>query len=410
MFILNIFDKSLQDDIKCDFQQWITNNNILQYAYNINQIFVFSLIDKILKEAGETNANILYNMEDEIFYSINGKFSLFLLRLFEKLDSKIYIQNPSKNFHNKQRKEKVLHSIIMDEKEYVQSKRRKILSLQMGNSLNLHFLASKWNGITVIPDIHGDRISFENSVSWALSNNNFMIFLGDLLRDIKEKNNIFCNENIGIIKLVYDIVHNGQGLLCPGNHDIVALKNFMRYLHNNEISKSYDEEETDLESRKIEIILKFLYFISRSRSFYYLDVGEEKFIFSHASFYQNALHENKNAIQTRIENSNIIYGNYIIVDNVFKDDLSWTNTIEKDQTCFVGHTITNFFSPTRIENEKGGKIYLLDTGCGKNGSLTVADLSFTKEGDSIRLKLRNYKKFINENKKSNLYGGNKDEL
>jgi len=45
----------------------------------------------------------------------------------------------------------------------------------------------------------------------------------------------------------------------------------------------------------------------------------------------------------------------------------------------VGHEPRNLFKPYHEKNKDGGEVYFMDTGCGKGGFLSTADLKLNEK-------------------------------
>ena len=61
----------------------------------------------------------------------------------------------------------------------------------------------------------------------------------------------------------------------------------------------------------------------------------------------------------------------------------WVDDVPEGRIVIVGHDI-RAKEPRAVVGAKGGKTVFLDTGCGKGGTLSTADLRFDPDG-SVRL-------------------------
>jgi protein phosphatase len=62
---------------------------------------------------------------------------------------------------------------------------------------------------------------------------------------------------------------------------------------------------------------------------------------------------------------------------------AWVEAVPEGETLIVGHDIRSTMMPLSQVGAAGGRTVFLDTGSGKGGALTIADLKFTETGITI---------------------------
>lgn len=237
-------------------------------------------------------------------------------------------------------------------------------------------IRSKFNGITVIGDVHGMYQSLLSALDWARSRRHFVIFLGDIVD--YGQGTLECADE------VYRMVMRGNGELIIGNHE----RKIARWVDQSErgrhMMKLSDGNRVTTQAlnhlgnpRKDHWMSRFRGLVSRSPLVLKLD----NHIFTHAAIHPswwNGEEDHRN-----MENYSL-FGEYD-----FSSDseatrphrtYNWIDSIPDNNTVFVGHDARSHVSPVTYENEMGGKAVFLDTGSGKGGYLSSVDLRFTEDG------------------------------
>jgi protein phosphatase len=233
--------------------------------------------------------------------------------------------------------------------------------------------AKQFPGITVIGDVHGDVVHMRSSVQWALSRSNLICFLGDIID--------YGKNSIETMQIAYSLIMEGKAVLLMGNHE----RKILKWANNKKVKLSDGNMMTvnalnklsDVERNKW--ICKFKALCAHSRIIYEVD----DFIFTHGavhpSYWTNTPHKNIESYALYGESDSHLG---------FKMMYNWVNYIPKDKTVIVGHDTRSTLAPLTMNSGTGGSAIFLDTGSGKGGKLTTADLRF----DAGKLKLLNYNK------------------
>lgn len=234
-------------------------------------------------------------------------------------------------------------------------------------------LRAAYHGVTVIGDIHGDLKQLNEALGWAQSRRHFAWLLGDIID--------YGVDTLGCAEAVYHAVTHGRAGLILGNHE----RKIARWLDQKHIRVS-DGNRVTIDA------LGQLKADDRRRW-----IGRFRALLAHATLMTQmaqvtlvhaAVHPSlwtAQPDQTAIEQYGLygqgeINGKYHRVHH-------WVHEVPLGQTVLVGH---NVISPLPLVStgQKGGQVVFLDTGCGKGGHLSTADLRFTEDG-SLRLECFN---------------------
>jgi hypothetical protein len=228
-------------------------------------------------------------------------------------------------------------------------------------------LSDKWNGVTVLGDIHGMYQSARAAMDWARQRNHFLVFSGDIVD--------YGPGTLEVADEVYNLVTRGQGILVLGNHE----RKIMRWIDGmrarlsdgNRVTTSALQALSDTARQK---------WIGRFRGLYqnsalYHTIGNVRFV--HA-----ALHPAYWSGKSDRELENHAFFGEIDQAKSRQDhpvrSYRWVENIPADHMVIVGHDIRSIELPVVQTNRQGGQAIFMDTGSGKGGHLTSADLSFTK--------------------------------
>ena len=243
-------------------------------------------------------------------------------------------------------------------------------------------------------DVHGDLNSFKNAVEWSIARNHFIIQLGDILD--------YGPYNLGCVDLLYDRIVRGAAISVVGNHE----RKIERWLDESKKFKSNPEtfnnkqkiklsdgnlvtvnqiESLTLEERQ-KFEAKFRTILGTAR--YHWNVQNTMFV--HGACEPEMFTINSHRVMGKFE-TYAIYGE---VDTSIPKNAngypnriySWVDRIPFGYTVFVGHDIRSTDRPMIVNGLNGGQVIFMDTGCGKSGKLTTADITFTNKG----LKIQNF--------------------
>lgn len=239
-----------------------------------------------------------------------------------------------------------------------------------------------FQGIMAVGDVHGVAESMKNALDWSIQRNLFTMFLGDIVD--------YGPDPLECVDRVYDQVVRGKAAMIVGNHER-KIERWLEQSKRGEIRVRLSEgnrvttraiEALSFEQRK-RFEFKFKALLGFSRHHWL--VGDTMFV--HGSAEPEMFNINTPRLTGKHETS-ALFGE---VDNsVQRADgfpnrvYNWVNRIPAGRQVIVGHDIRSTVKPLVSEGTAGGAAIFMDTGCGKGGRLTTADLLF--EGDKLVLK------------------------
>lgn len=271
--------------------------------------------------------------------------------------------------------------------EVIDFRKEKIITVQKfpGGNLYEEIKSRGYGGITIIPDIHGTLESLKNAVMWAQMRGKFMIFLGDIID--------YGPKPLECIDVVYDLVVRGQALMILGNHE----NKITKWLNENsrgdiKIRISEGNQVTidslnklDNNNRK-KFLNRYRSLVALSR--YHIMVNN--FMFSHAAIDETFWDQTDKLLLVGKSRIRALFGQSDPI-KPFRDDgwpnkiYDWVEDIPKGKVVVVGHDIRSTERPIQFDNEHGGKAVFLDTGSGKGGRLSTADIKFGKTDKALKI-------------------------
>lgn len=238
-------------------------------------------------------------------------------------------------------------------------------------------IRGKFNGITVIGDVHGMYQSLLSALDWARSRRHFVIFLGDIVD--YGQGTLECADE------VYRMVMRGNGELIIGNHE----RKIARWIDQSErgrhMMKLSDGNRVTTQAlnhlgnpRKDHWMSRFRGLVSRSPLVLKLD----NHIFTHAAIHPSWWigEEDHRNMENYALFGEFDFSSSDSETNRPQRTYNWIDAIPENTTVFVGHDARSHVSPVTLENKMGGKAVFLDTGSGKGGYLSSVDLRFTEDG------------------------------
>lgn len=230
-----------------------------------------------------------------------------------------------------------------------------------------------FKGITVIPDVHGNYDSLLDATSWAIRNNNFIVFLGDLVD--------YGSDSVSVIDHVWELVARGTAVSCIGNHERKLQKILFQPDYKGNISSSnqitLDQLNQLTAKQNLAWKEKFRAFINTGA--HHWNIGE--WGFAHAAFDSKMKEITNQHLFGRLEKL-AVFGEVggKREDGFPKRTYNWC----KDLTfpVIVGHDIRSRTLPVN-----DGTVIFLDTGSSKDGVLTVANI------DIETMRLTHYNQF-----------------
>lgn len=243
--------------------------------------------------------------------------------------------------------------------------------------------ARGFRGIMVVGDVHGMLEPLKNATEWATQRNLFCVFLGDVLD--YGPNSLECVEH------VYNIVTRGRGISLIGNHERKIERWLDQVKHNdvrvrlsegNKVTTRAIEAMAPDARKKFEVRYKALLGFSR----HHWIIGNT--LFTHGAA-EPEMFDIKSARLTGKFETMALFGE---VDNSAPPRADgyptriyeWVNRIPAGKRVMVGHDIRSTAKPLFVTGKEGGEAYFMDTGSGKGGRLTSADVYF--QGDDLVVK------------------------
>lgn len=244
-----------------------------------------------------------------------------------------------------------------------------------------------YRGLMVIGDVHGMIEPLKNASEWATQRGLFCVFLGDIVD--YGPNSLECVDH------VYDIVTRGRGVTLMGNHERKIERWLDQVRHNdvrvrlsdgNKVTTRAIEALSPEARRKFEIRFRALMGFSR----HHLLVGDT--LFTHGAAEPEMFNLKAARLNGRFETM-ALFGE---VDNNAppRSDgyptriYEWVDRIPAGKRVMVGHDIRSAVKPLVQQGALGGEAYFMDTGSGKGGRLTSADVLF--QGDELSVKAFKY--------------------
>lgn len=241
-------------------------------------------------------------------------------------------------------------------------------------------------GIMPIGDVHGMIESLKSAVDWASARNMFMMFLGDVLD--------YGPHSIECVDVVYDIVMRGRGAMVIGNHER-KIERWLEQSARGEVRLKLSEGNKAT-TRQVEALTPELRRKFESKFRALMALGRHHWVIGDTMFVHGAAEpEMFDTLVSRFPPGRFetmaLFGE---VDNTkqTRDDgypnrvYVWVDRIPQGKQVIVGHDIRSNSKPLESKGSKGGRAIFMDTGSGKGGRLTTADMAF--EGQ--KLVLRNY--------------------
>jgi hypothetical protein len=235
-------------------------------------------------------------------------------------------------------------------------------------------LKSNWMGITVVGDLHGDCAALMEALRWARSRQNFTWLLGDIID--------YGSQTLETMTAVYESVMRGEAGMILGNHEKKIArwldqkdkgKVYLRMSDGNKVTTRALDKLTPVARRRW--IGQFRSLLAHSSLVYQFDQTVLVHAAAHASLWTNQ-------IDNYAVEQFALYGESDNAGGKFRRTYNWVDQVPKGQMVFVGHDVLHSYPWVRT-GTKGGQVVFLDTGCGKGGYLSSADLRF--DGPTLRL-------------------------
>lgn len=235
-----------------------------------------------------------------------------------------------------------------------------------------------YSGIATFSDVHGHANKLKKGIRYALKNNLFSVFLGDLIDG--------HNKPLETVLAVKAILDEGTGVLVIGNHD----DKFYRYAKGNPVILKTQNKQTlkDVGTKNAALFLQTMIDLNEhTNSDYHFEY--DNWVFVHGGCHEEVW-EQPETLSTKARHR-ALYGevNGEVDENDFPVRLyNWVDKIPAGKNVVVGHDRKPYAGekladtgPLDHTNDQGGRVIFSDCGCGKGGQLTLTVFKF--EGDGL---------------------------
>jgi hypothetical protein len=256
----------------------------------------------------------------------------------------------------------------------------------------LQWIRERYNGICVVPDVHAMLQSLKQAVDWASRRNLFLVLLGDVVD--------YGPQSVECVYLVYDLLMRSRAIMVIGNHERKIerwLDQQRKLMHDPHAKSSIKLSDANKATTTVIEAMKksersifehrFRAVLAHARHHWLL--GDDCLVV-HGAAEPEMFNQNGSRLHGKLE-SKALFGEIDAVNpqrpNGYPNRIyNWVDRVPAGKTVIVGHDIRNTVKPLMSEGNLGGVVYFMDTGSGKGGRLTTADLLF-QEG---KLKVQNF--------------------
>lgn len=263
----------------------------------------------------------------------------------------------------------------------------KVINRLPDTKLLQYLKAQGYKGLCVVPDVHGMVDSLKQAIDWAKARNLFLVFLGDLID--------YGPKSIECVYLVYDLIVRSRAIMTIGNHerkierwldqqrkllhdaDALKGKTPIRLSEGNRATTAMIEAMTQPERNIFESRFRTILAFAR----HHWMIGNDT-LFVHGAAEPDMFTFDSVRLTGRLEYI-ALYGEVdkekpLSINGRPNRTYGWIDRIPNGKRVIVGHDIRNAVKPLRLRGALGGEAYFMDTGSGKGGRLTTADLMFTE--------------------------------
>lgn len=247
------------------------------------------------------------------------------------------------------------------------------------DNLTPYVFDNGFKGVMAVADVHGMRERLQSAIEWATFRNLYMVFLGDVLD--------YGPHSLDCVSLVYDLVTRGKASMTLGNHE----KKIERWLEQD---KAYRERGVPVKlnlsegnkattnvvqelsrNDRIKFETKFLGLVNLARNHILMD----NILFTHGGAEPEMFKITDHRLNKKLS-SIALFGETDQAnpraDGYPNRIYTWVDRIPEGKKVIVGHDIRSDIKPLVVEGARGGEATFLDTGSGKGGRLTTADIMF----------------------------------
>lgn len=243
----------------------------------------------------------------------------------------------------------------------------------MINYMDIANEVANFDGALVVGDIHGNWSEFEVVLHQAVTENLFLVSLGDVMD--------YGLENVKCFRELSKLIKSGQARMLIGNHEFKLFKYINQSREQNVRLRRQGGILTtiqDMDRLGPEDLVKFEdeFIETYESSCFIMSCGE--YYFAHGAIDPKFWDQYQFAKATR---SMSMFGQ-VDMKAIPREDgyptrrYDWVDYIPVDKTVIVGHDIRNKSGPHHQTGRKGGKAIFLDTGSSKGGQLSAMKLTF----------------------------------
>ena len=237
-----------------------------------------------------------------------------------------------------------------------------------------------YSGIVTFSDIHAHAKKLKKGIRYAIKNDLFIVFLGDLVDG--------HDAPLETVLTVKKLLDEDRAVLVIGNHD----DKFARYAMGNPVQLKSAQQKTlaDVPEDKRQLFLDtMLELRNHANTSFTHRIGDWTFV--HGSAHRTLWDDRDNL--TKKAQHRALYGE---VNNEYDDDgfpirlYNWIDEIPQGQHVVVGHDRKPMGNklkkkgPLTHGGAQGGKATFTDMGCGKGGKLCLC--VFSVDGDKVEMK------------------------
>jgi len=233
--------------------------------------------------------------------------------------------------------------------------------------------AKGFRGLRVVGDVHGDAAALAAAIAGAADGGLFLVQLGDLTD--------YGPDSPAVLRLIYNLLDDEAGLFLLGNHDHKlrrALTGARVRSPPEATPRTLDQLQTAADGQQLAD--RAVTEIGQAPAWWRLG----PWLFVHAGFHPGMLleppHPEAGAGKPSPITSRALYGQ--VTGRTEQDGypervLNWVDSIPQGLTVYCGHDQRSRDGrPWATRGRGGGAAIFMDTGAGKGGHLSWADLHF----------------------------------
>ena len=232
----------------------------------------------------------------------------------------------------------------------------------------LDSIRADYRGLTVVGDVHGNLPGLEAAVQWAKGRDHYLWFLGDVID--------YGRDSISTMDRIHRLIMQNDASMLQGNHE----RKIARYFSaEKKIKLSPGNRMTTdaLDRLAVHDAGKWRgrFGAVVARSCLTAHLGDV--VLAHGAVHPSVWSGKPR--YREIEQFALYGESDQIMGGPFELTYRWVDEIPKDKLVIVGHDARASI-PLTVTGRMGGQAIFLDTGSGKDGSLSSADLRFSSTG------------------------------